>query len=289
MANQTDLDQEARAREWLAASECKWRLQTMQMRGRYNPKTGEYRRLPDRLRRFLNGTPVGMVHVALETLVKSAPYRSPVYNWEYDASLLYRPTVTSIVKDGTPQASNTKDATYTIIQDLRLCTDDDDWIGFLDGSECSRVSSAEYKWDEAEIEDCPPAGQGVSWQIVNVSRDSETDLFSYTVRKSVAVTQHSPETTVKCSDRVYSTLETWDNVYGAPGEWRWDSELNGGGPISIPNPCDAETGVSIDVDYSENQDCTYKFSVRRTYADELPGAAWSRQMDQYRIQDMGPA
>ena len=34
------------ARNWLEASKAKWRLQVLQHRSRYNPRTGEYKKLP---------------------------------------------------------------------------------------------------------------------------------------------------------------------------------------------------------------------------------------------------
>lgn len=280
----TDLDQSARAKEWLAASQNRWRLQTLQMRGRYNPKTGEYKKLPDRLRRFLNGTPTGMVGEALRQLVAAAPYKAPVYNWEYDDGLLYRPTTTAIIKDGVQNAGNTKDATYTIVQDLRLVLDDD-WMGFGESASCSELTFADYKWDMADVEDVPDAEQGVSWQIVNVSRDSETDLFSYTLRKSVAITQHMPEETVQCTDRGRVTLETWNNVYGESGDWRWDREVNGYAKLDIPAPCEQEDGVSVAIEWNENPDCTFRVQIRRTYAKAVDGAERSIQRDQYRIQE----
>ena len=183
----------SRAVEWLENAKNQWRLQTLQYRRRYNEKDGTYKQLPVRIRRFLNGTPVGMIGEVLKTLVDLAPYKSPVYNWEYDAGLSYRPTNTFITTDARGgDVSNTKDATYTIVQDLRAVNDgSEDWLGYLDTSMCSRIVTAEYHWDESEIEDVPDAEQGVMYQIGGVGRDSDTDLVSYSVQKTQAVTQYT--------------------------------------------------------------------------------------------------
>lgn len=278
-----ELDKNARAAEWLKMTEGKWRLQTLQHRGRYNVKTGEYKNLPTRLRRFLNGTPVSVIGRTLEMLKAAAPYRSPVYNWEYDEGLEYRPTTTLIRKDGPETTTNGKDSTYTIIQDLRLTDEDGETFDVDEGSSCSNVSKSTYHWDETDVESCPTGGQGVSYRIQNVNRDHETDLFSYTVVKTVAITQHMPEHTVQCSDRRKVTVETYDNVYGSEGSYRYDGEVNAGEPIVLPQACEQPGGTSVEVSVQENSDCTFKVQIQRTYA-YTDGRAFSIYKDQYKIQ-----
>lgn len=280
-----DLDKNVKAAEWLKMAEGKWRLQTLQHRGRYNIKTGEYKELPTRLRRFLNGTPVSVITRTLEMLKEAAPYRSPVFNWEYDEGLLYRPTNTLIRKDGPEMTTNGKDATYTIIQDLRLMDEDGEVLDVADGSSCSSVSYSSYHWDESDVEGCPPGSQGVSYRVHSVNRESETDLFSYTVSKTVAITQHMAEHTVQCSDRKRVTVETYDNVYGSVGSYRYDSEIHGGAAIDVPSPCTDEKGLTVEVSVQENADCTFKISVQRTYA-YADDRAFSIYKDQYKTESV---
>lgn len=273
----------ARAKEWLAAASSKWRLQTLQHRSRYNPKTGEYKQLPTRVRRFLNGTPAGMKAAVLQVLKESSPYKSPVFDLECDG-LSYVPTNTFIRKDGVENASNGRDATYTIIQDLRLADDALDRFSFGDESSCSAVGETEYRWDEPDVEACPDGSQGVVYQVAGVSRDRETDLFSYQLRKVQALTQHMPPAVVQCDARKRVTVETWNNVYGEPGSFRMDPVRGASAKIAVPEPCEQADGTTVQVGVTENADCTYRVEVSRTESRVLDGQ-FSVYRDQYKVQE----
>ena len=270
-----------RAREWLAAANSRWRLQTLQYRARYNPKTGEYRQLPTRVRRFLNGTPAGMKAAVLQVLKESAPYSDPVFDLERDG-LVYTPTNTFIRKDGLEHVTNARDATYTIIQDLRLFDERGDRFSFGDESSCSELGETEYRWDEPDVEPCPDGSQGVVYQVTDVSRDRDTDLFSYRLRKVQALTQHMAPVVTQCDARRRVTVETWNNVYGEPGSFRWDPVKGGSAPIALPDPCSREDGTDVRVSVSENADCTYRVEVATTEAKVDEGQQFSAYRDQYR-------
>lgn len=272
----------ARAKEWLDAANPRWRLQTMQHRARYNPRTGEYRQLPTRVRRFLNGTPSGLKAAVLQVLRESAPYSSPVFDLELDG-LVYMPTNTYIRKDGAECVTNQRDATYTIIQDLKLYDEAGDRFSFGDGSTCSELGEAEYRWDEDDVEDCPDGSQGVSYQVTDVSRDRETDLFSYRLRKVTALTQHMPPVVTQCDARKRVTVETWNNVYGEPGGFRYDPVRGGSVPIALPAPCDSADGVDVRLSVSENADCTYRLELVTTEA-KVDEGQFSAYRDQYKAQ-----
>jgi len=280
MSVEEDLSLEAKARAWLDMAQTKWRLQTMQHRSRFNPKTGEYRQLPTRVRRFLNGTPVSMKARVLEILKESAPYSCPVFDLE-TGDMEYVPTNTYIRKDGPELTSGGADATYTIVQDLKLLDEAGDTFGMRDESSCAQVGEAEWHWDEPDVVDCPDGSQGVSYQVANVSRDRETDLFSYVVRKVQALTVHVPPHVVACGTRSRVTVESWDNVYGEPGSFRWDPVNGGSAAIAVPEPCDQPDGTSVKVSANRNADCTYRVEVERTEAVTGVGMYYS-QHDRYR-------
>lgn len=279
-----NLNNRASAEDWLKMSESKWRLQTLQSRGRYNPATGEYRRLPTRVRRFLNGTPVGLVSEVIGILGGTKEISGRVFNCEEAADAVYRATNTYIRKDGAELAANTKDATYTVVQDLLLVTEGGDSADVPDGSSCSQVSSSEYRWDEPYVADCPDGGQGVAYQIANVTRDRETDLFSYQIRKVTAVTQESGPETVRCSGRSVTTVRSWDNLYGSPGDFRYDSAVHSGGPVAIPSACGQPDGTTVEVSVQQNPDCTYKVTVQTTEALTDDGTA-SFYRDLYKLSE----
>ena len=272
----------AKAKEWLDAASPRWRLQTMQHRSRYDPETGEYRQLPTRVRRFLNGTPSGMKAAVLQVLRESAPYKSPVFDLECDG-LEYVPTNTFIRKDGAEHVTNAKDATYTIIQDLRLADGLLDRFSFADESSCSQAGETEYRWDEPDVEPCPDGSQGVVYQVSDVSRDRESDLFSYRLRRVQALTQHMPPSVSQCDARKTVTVETWNNVYGEPGSFRWDPVKGGSAPIRFPEPCSQADGTAVQVDVAENPDCTFRVEVRTVVARADEGR-FSVYLDQYKAQ-----
>lgn len=280
MSVEEDLSLEAKAREWLDMAQTKWRLQTMQHRSRFNPKTGEYRQLPTRVRRFLNGTPVSMKARVLSILKESAPYSCPVFDLE-TGGMKYVPTNTFIRKDGPELTSGGADATYTIVQDLKLLDEAGDTFGMRDESSCAQVGETEYHWDEPDVMDCPDGSQGVSYQVANVSRDRETDLFSYAIRKVQALTVHVPPVVSACTERSRVTVETWDNVYGEPGAFRWDPVRGMSSSLDVPDACNRSDGTIIRVSVNRNADCTYRVVVERAEAVTGVGMYYS-QHDQYK-------
>lgn len=280
MSAEEDLSLEAKARAWLDMAQTKWRLQTMQHRSRFNPKTGEYRQLPTRVRRFLNGTPVSMKARVLSILKESAPYPCPVFDLE-TGDAKYVPTNTFIRKDGPELASGGADATYTIVQDLKLLDEAGDTFGIRDESSCAQVGEAEWHWDEPDVMDCPDGSQGVSYQVANVTRDRDTDLFSYVVRKVQALTVHVPPVVSACTERSRVTVEAWDNVYGEPGAFRWDPVRGGSAAIAVPGACDRSDGTLVRVSVNRNADCTYRIEVERIEAVTGVGMYYS-QHDRYK-------
>lgn len=280
MSAEEDLSLEAKAREWLDMAQTKWRLQTMQHRSRFNPKTGEYRQLPTRVRRFLNGTPVSMKARVLSILKESAPYSCPVFDLE-TGGMKYVPTNTFIRKDGPELTSGGADATYTIVQDLKLLDEAGDTFGMHDESSCAQVGETEYHWDEPDVADCPDGSQGVSYQVANVSRDRETDLFSYAIRKVQALTVHVPPVVSACTERSHVTVEIWDNVYGEPGAFRWDPVRGRSASLDVPEACHRSDGTLIRVSVNRNADCTYRVAVERVEAVTGVGMYYS-QLDRYK-------
>ena len=277
----TDVNDMERAEAYVA--DMVWRLEVLQSRSRYNVKTGELKRLPTRLRRFCNGIPQDNVATTLMVLESKAPYSGVVYNGEDDLDNEYRPTRTMIKKD--QSLTTGADATYTIIQDLLLASEPDVYLAG-DSSSCSQYTESRYFWDEADVMPCPDGEQGVAYQVAGVQRDSETDLFSFTLRKTMAVTQHLPPFTSVCDGKRTTYVETWDNVYGEPGDFRWDGYRHDGSPIVIPDACASETGDTVQVNVQENPDCTFKIVVERTVSRVRDGEEYMRFRDQYKIQAM---
>lgn len=265
------------------ASDLIWRLEILQHRCRYNVSTGQYVQLPTRVRRFSNACPTDIVAEVIDALVRMAPYTKLVFNGETNPELKYRPTTTSIRKDDSLKATEGSKGTYTIIQDL-LLDGEPDTYSLQELSSCSQKVTAVHYWDETDIVDCPAGGQGFTYQIADVTRDKDTDLFSYKVRRTDAITQHVPEKTVECTDDETKTVELWDNVYtDASGNYVYDSVVHEGGAITIPAPCSEPTGSLVQIDKEENPDCTLKIKVTRVTSKLDSAAEYLRYKDQFSI------
>lgn len=287
------VDRNTKSRAEQVADELVWRLEILQHRCRYNLKTGEYRQLPTRVRRFANACPTDIVADVIECIVKKAPYTDLVFNGEKNPELKYRPTATSIRKDDSLK-NGTKDNTYTIIQDLILDTDADSYRVW-ESSSCGERVRSEYYWDEVDIMECPQGGQGVSYRIVDVNRDKDTDLFSYRLQETRAITQHLEEHVTECSDDEVVTVEEWDKVYtdlnsdGTVARYRYDDIEHSGQEIEVPKPCDddyATTGTLVKVEIGENEDCTLKIRVTKTTSKYDEAAEYLRYRDRYSKRDM---
>lgn len=256
------------AREWidsLDAPVSRWRLSMI--RKTAAPEGGRER--PVRIRRFVEGCPPAYVKAALEYLVSKSPYTGVVFNGEVLEGR-YRPSLTYWRRDDQERSGvRGTDGTYTLVQDL-VDADLEDAYGSPSQLSCSEEVVTEWHWDDVEPGTLPvSASQGVSYAIANVQR-GEDGLFSWSLVKRRALTQHLGETTVSCNDLATVTLETWDNVYG-PEDGRYlddtGAELSG-----LPPPCDGP-GTVTRMAVSENPDCTLRISLERTDSKE-DGYSW---------------
>lgn len=253
---------ESEAQRWIDSLERKWRLQILSKRYRVDPSTGQRKELPLRIRRFAEGIPYSCVDAALRYLLSKAPYTDVIYNGMLVEGE-YVPTLTTWVRDDreTVNGISKTDGTYTLIQDLvdRLYVD-----RYLVGSSrsCTEEVSTEWTWDTGAIEAIPdvpegPQGwQGITYAIQSVSRN-EDGTFNYALVKRVAKTQHMPRVAVKETPEGTVEIETWDNLYGEPPEFRdegWNV-LDPQVPAAAKRDAD---GRHVELQISKNDDCTYK-------------------------------
>lgn len=267
------------------AAQIVWRLETLQYRSRFNEQTGETTRLPTKIRRFANGLPRDLALPVLHVIANGSPYTGKnLFNGE-GSDDEFVSTGVYIRKDQTLDAGSRKDATYTIVQDLRL-RDSTDELSVGDSVSCSRESYSDYRWDEVTAGLPPDAvpEQGVVWQVTDVRREADTELFSYHIRKSVAVTQHTDPVVTQCDKRRTVTTEIWDNVYGGPDTgYECDSVRNGGAPIAIPE-CSESAGETVSVRVSQNEDCTYQIIIERAISRQGFESEYLRYKDRFRIE-----
>ena len=267
------------AKKWVDSLQDRWRLQVLSKRFRIDKTTGEQVDMPVRIRRFVEGVPWALVEESVKYLLSKAPYTGIVYNG-VEVGGSYRPTMTTWKRDDNDEVNSKtsikrNDGTYTLIQDLVDERHSDSYDAVTQVS-CSEEVLTTWHWDEANIESLPSGGeQGVTYAVASAGRN-EDGTFNYSLVKRVAKTQHSAKH-VQTDDAVSKVeVETWDNVYGAFGEYT--DEL--GNDLSIPTPS-GESGTKCEVQTSENDDCTFRISATWTATKEAV-AKESCEKDQFK-------
>ena len=267
------------AKKWVDSLQDRWRLQVLSKRFRIDKTTGEQVDMPVRIRRFVEGVPWALVEESVKYLLSKAPYTGIVYNG-VEVGGSYRPTMTTWKRDDDDEVNSKtsikrNDGTYTLIQDLVDERHSDSYDAVTQVS-CSEEVLTTWHWDEANIESLPSGGeQGVTYAVASAGRN-EDGTFNYSLVKRVAKTQHSAKH-VQTDDAVSKVeVETWDNVYGAFGEYT--DEL--GNDLSVPTPS-GESGTKCEVQTSENDDCTFRISATWTATKEAV-AKESCEKDQFK-------
>ena len=282
-------DVDAQAKEWLDRVDAgrglsgNWRVEIVQKRYRKdrNGTETECTDLPLRIRRFVPGCPWALVAAVIRELVARAPYTDIVCNGVVFAGK-YHPTLTRWERDEQRSVDERRgaDGTYTLVQDLVEDSACGDGIALGSQSTCQYEEETEWRWDEPTVDftlpDCGPGDcsgtpgcQGVTHAIGAVSRN-EDGSFNYQIVKRTAKTVHTPEVEIRCASCGVGrmTRESWDNVYGEPGSFRFDC----GTPI-VPPVC--ATGRQVTLDVRMNADCTYRVEAAVEYAPAPDSYGWS--------------
>lgn len=263
------------AKKWVDSLGDKWRLQILSKRFRINPTTGEKTELPTRVRRFVEGCPWALVDAAMRYLLSKAPYKGVIYNG-VPLEGEYRPTLTTWKRDDqdevvTRKSDKYNDGTYTLVQDLIEMRASEDALSTLSSDSCSEEVITEWRWDAPSVEPLPVSSeQGVSYAIQAVHRN-EDGTFDYALVKRTSKPKFGGWS-VKRDDAV-ETVEVWhgDNLRGAPDSWEG---------VSIPS---GGAGKVVDVDYQQNDDCTYRVTITVTTAKEAD-AGEADTKDQFKTQ-----
>lgn len=282
-------DLQSQAKEWLDRVDAgrglsgNWRIEVIQKRYRKarDGSETECTDLPLRIRRFLPGCPWALVAQVIRELVARAPYANIICNG-VTFSGTYRPTLTYWTRDESKSVDESRGAngTYTLVQDLVEDSECADALSVGSSSTCQYEEATEYHWDEASVDftlpDCGPDScggtpgcQGVTHALAAVSRQ-EDGSFNYQVVKRTAKTVHTPEVEVrKASCGVGKiTKESWDNVYGEPGNFRYDC----GTPIVLPV---TTIGQQVQFSIQMNNDCTYHIEAQIEYAPDPESYSWT--------------
>lgn len=216
------------------------------------------------IRVFAKGCPRGCLREVLQVLAAQSPVTDPVIDgsvepgsWHHKAAWWGR--------DG--QTSRAGDATLTLIREFsdgpssRTDTVEDG---------CGSTTSIRYEFDVAEIETLPsPTPQGHVVRISGVSRDPETQLFSYYVTDTESKTKTLGEL-LEADDRFYNTYgQDWTGLRGSVGALTDEN----GDAVTVPVPS-AAAGTTIEVGYQRDpSDCTLSAKIRKRVADRDVTAA----------------
>lgn len=254
MGDIVDSVSQAMAKDWVDSltAGCHWNVQLLQKRYRRDRKTGKRRSLPFRIHRYAEGCPPGCMKAAIEYLLSCAPYKGIVFRGE-ELQGEYRPTKTEWLYDAggaqNPRGGG-NDGTFTLHQDL--VDGEYETLPFLSGVSCTEEVYSDWHWDEDGIEDLPAPEQGVTWSIQAVSR-ADDGTISYALIKRVAKTSHMERTLVSDTKAGTSYRETWQNLYGEPGDFLDDS----GASVPVPDPTKTPVGTTVQLSVQKNADCTY--------------------------------
>lgn len=262
-----------------------WRLELLDQRSRRLPESSgsdsdsgsdsgsgapRMKLLPMRIRRSVPGLPRSLVDSAVRYLVSLAPYSGIIYEGE-EIPGEWWPARTMWRMD---QGMNGRDGTYTLVQDL-VPSQADALDGVAVADSCSSVATTDWHWEELDVEDVSGrSSQGVTVAVQAVSRNEDGTL-DYSVVTRTALTQDSGWYVSKCD--AFSRVErrVWDNVYGDPPR----ADGGGRGPLQSggvpfpagdepPEPCsfrDLLTGATCEVQWRENEDCTWRVEAERTF------------------------
>lgn len=262
------------ARKWVDSLGDKWRLQILSKRFRINPGTGMKTELPTRVRRFVEGCPWSLVDAALRYLLSQAPYKGVIYNG-VPLEGEYRPTLTTWKRDDqdlvvSPTATRHNDGTYTLVQDL-IEAGAADALSTLSSDSCSEEVLTDWRWDADSVEPLPTSSeQGVSYAITSVSRN-EDGTFNYALVRRTSKPRVGGWSVKRDTATERVEVLHADNLRGSPNAWEG---------VSIP---DGGPGVTVDVDYQQNDDCTYRVTVTVTTAKDAETGTEDRK-DQFRNQ-----
>ena len=229
------------------------------------------------LRLFAPGCPGGLLRDVLQLLGEEPVVENPVVDgmpipgkWYHNFAAWGRDSGQSV--DG-------GDSTKTLIRDLNEGS-----VRFSSVSEnsCSSYVSIRYVFDVPSVETLTPDAQGYQTRIGGVSRDQNSNLFSYYVTVSRRKTVYIPPAVV--NDSVYQTDTSfgWTGLYGSEAS-PVDQD---GNSVAVPVPGSQPLGTMVSLEWSKDpSDCTFSVRVLKRVAKENVPAGASCRKDLFEETD----
>ena len=221
----------------------------------------------------------GIIHTCLREVVELLAKQSKVIDPVLDGAVLegewYHHTA-MWRRDGGEQS---KDGSFTL---FRYMGPESSGFEVVTESGCTTRTSIRFVWDSILIEEPPAAAQGFERQIGGASRDPESNLYTYYVATTEALTYHT--TAFITSDDTFQTTyrESWTGLRGTKAA-PTDSD---GNSVTIPSPTADANGTTVQVSWVHNdRNCTWNVSVDKQVAKTGVVASVSCSKDQFAEQD----
>ena len=231
-----------------------------------------------RMRVFAKGCPRHALREVHELLAKSATVRDPVIDGVVQPGTFYHRGAGYLKDERTSEAGT---ATYTLVRDFF-----DGPVSESDTVEdgCGNKTSIRFEWDRDSVEDLATLAnslggsggvqpQGTVIRIAGVSRDPETNLFSYYVTVTETKTVIFPEYLLAEDAFSQEKEALWLGLYGDAAN-PVDSNTDAAPDPAVPSPGALAAGTTAQVSWSKNKDdCTLNAQARKRIAKSVPEAA----------------
>ena len=220
------------------------------------------------MRVFAKGCPAGCLRDVLQILAEKSPVTDPLLDaslepgeWFHKAAWWGKDSQSS--KNGDPTVTLFRELSDGPVSETNVVEDG-----------CGSRTTIRFVWDAASVDTLEAIGhsneQGFSVKVGGVTRDRETEQYSYYVTTTERKTQTVPA--YETGDDAFSTDydASWLGLRGTVASPTDDE----GGGVSVWDPAVQAPGESLGVQWSRNlEDCTLNAQGRRKVAK--PGVASS--------------
>lgn len=254
-ATQPESARRQAARAFIASAD--WKVLSVRS-GKYDP--AENKEAPVLAVWFAKGVHKPLLRDVLELLGRETELTNPVVDSVVQPGKWFH-RYAEYRRDG--GAGERGDISYTVYRTVGGGAD-----GFATVVEngCATTTTADYRWDQAEIIPAPAREQGFSRQIGGVGKDPVTKLFNYVLTTVEQHTFHDTKKLVSDTKFAKTYSESWSGLRGTK-----DAPVDDEGTaVNVPNPGSQADGTLIQTNWShDDRFCTW--SVRVITAEAKTG------------------
>lgn len=225
---------------------------------------------------FAKGCPSHCRKEVLIILARQEYIQDPIIGMDVEAGKWYH-RFAYWQRDG--GAGEKGDASYTL---YRAVGSGEDTFTQAIQNGCNTNTSIQYRWDKSVVETLPAFVQGFDIQIGGLSRDPNSNLFSYYISTVEQLTFHNISAVVADTEFETVTRESWTGLRRTKTAPRDDE----GASVDVPSFQDQEAGELISNSWSHNDRfCTWNVTVETNTAKTGVEGRTSCEKTQYRESD----